>query len=168
MNVLTLDRSSTRNPTLWVVFGVLAFTVVASMFLVWVALRGAEPELPASYHWEGAGLDADLARIEKARAAGVEVDVDWLTGSAITVRVRSTVPIERPTTLQLRLTHATLPERDRLLTLRLDAASGEYRTTLPPLEPGHWLGEIRAGEAWMLRREFDAPADVIHFRAAPR
>ena len=59
------------NPALWVVAGVLAFTVVASFLLLYVALQGREPELPAHYRWEGPGLDADLERADAARRASL-------------------------------------------------------------------------------------------------
>lgn len=146
------------NPALWVVAGVLAFTVVASFLLLYVALQGREPELPAHYRWEGPGLDADLERADAARRAGARVTLDFSTGDVLRVHVsfadRSQLP---PDGLELRLTHATLPALDRSLRLTRDSTPDGYVARVAPLAPGRWLVQVGDDAHWQLRGRLEAP-----------
>lgn len=152
-------RPAAPNATLWVVAGVLAFTVIASFALLHLAINGSEPELPAHYHWEGAALDADLARADSARAAGARVSLDFSAGDVLHARLDFTDLAQRaPDQLVLELTHATLPALDRRLRLRRGTAPGEYLAHAAPLPPGRWLVQVGDGARWRLRGRFEAPA----------
>lgn len=148
-------------PVLWVVFGVLAFTVVASAFLVFAAFRGHDPEMPADYHWEGAGLEADLARATEARRLGARVTLDFSSSGLLKADVSFVDPGQAiPTAVELRLTHATLPERDRAVRLTGGGEAGRYVARFEALPPGHWLVQVGDGSTWRLRGGLDSPVQA--------
>lgn len=149
------------NPVLGVVFGVLAFTVVASFFLVFVALRGREPEMPAHYQWEGAGLEADLARAAEARRIGARVTLDFSGSGLLAARLSFVDPDEAmPAALELRLTHATLPEFDRTVQLASGGEAGSYVARFATLPAGRWLAQVGDGSRWRLRGSFHSPVQA--------
>ena len=149
------------NPVVWVAIGVPLFAVVASIMLVFVSVRQAEPELPANYSWEGAALDQDLERARRAAALGAAIGLEFAADGRVVARLAfRDADQRRPARLVVHLTHSTLPALDRRFEMPLDAASGTYAAALPPLQRGHWLIEIGDGEAgtWRLRERFLAPA----------
>lgn len=152
------------NFVVWVAIGVPAFAVVASILLVFLSLRGAEPELPANYSWEGAALDQDLARAHRAEELGAVIGLEFGTDGKLVARLgfRDAAQV-LPTHLVVQLAHATLPQLDRRFEMPLDAASGSYAAELPPLQRGRWLIEIADGDsdAWRLRKRFLAPTAQV-------
>jgi hypothetical protein len=155
-------EKSGSNPVLWVVFGILAFTMVASFFLIYVAIRGADPQMPAYYPREGASLDADLQRATAAREIGARVTLDFATPGLVRVRLRFTDAAHpAPASLLLRLTHATLPDLDRTIALRADATGSGFVHRIEPLAAGHWLVDVAEGNHWRVRGQFTAPATSL-------
>jgi hypothetical protein len=154
-------RRTLANPVVWVAIGVPLFAVVASIMLVVVSVRQAEPELPANYSWEGAALDQDLERARRATALGATIGLEFAADGRLVARLAfrdATQP--QPVRLVVHLTHSTLPALDRRFEMPLDAASGTYAAALPPLQRGHWLIEVGDGAdgGWRLRERFLAPA----------
>ncbi|MCU0759059.1 MAG: FixH family protein [Steroidobacteraceae bacterium] len=152
------------NPVVWVAIGVPLFAVVASILLVFVSVRRAEPELPANYSWEGAALEQDLARAGRAAALGATLGLEFAADGRLRARLAFRDAAQpRPARLVVHLTHSTLPALDRRFELALDAATGAYVAALPPLQRGHWLIEVGDGEVggWRLRERFLAPATHV-------
>ncbi len=164
------------NPVLWIMLGVPAVTVCASMLTLFLAARGADPPLPPQYAWEGRALERDQARAERATVLGAAATLDFGSAGALRVGLAFDTPdASLPATLQLHLTHATLPSLDRRLRLVREGAATSFSVELPPLARGHWLVELapaapdveRAGNGnggqasrvddWRLRGEFKAP-----------
>jgi hypothetical protein len=150
------------NLVLWVSIGVPLATIVASAITLYVSYSKAEPELPAQYSWEGSALDADLARAAEAQRLGAAVDLDFSADGLVQARLQfANGAQDPPSTLELRLTHATLPALDRSVTLARDSADGHYSAKLEALARGHWLVQLDAGKQWRLRKEFDAPTLAV-------
>ncbi|MCP5471857.1 MAG: FixH family protein [Sinobacteraceae bacterium] len=152
------------NYVVWVAIGVPAFAVIAGILLVFLSLRGAEPELPANYSWEGAALDQDLERARRAEELGAMIGLEFGADGNLVARLgfRDATQV-LPTRLVVQLAHATLPQLDRRFEMPLDDASGTYIARLPPLQRGRWLIEIADGDgnAWRLRKRFLAPAAQV-------
>lgn len=138
-------------PALWIIAGVPLATIVASAITVWLAVTGAEPELPSHYHFEGLELDADLARARRAIELGVRADLAVTRDGAAEVAVSFASPGTRaPETLELRLTHATIAARDRSSVLAR-GNDGVYRGVAAAPDDGPWWVQIDAGDEWHLR-----------------
>jgi hypothetical protein len=154
-------------PVLWVIVGVPLATILASVITVWLAVSGAEPELPAYYHSEGLALDADLARARRADDLGVRAELTVSTDGAAALALSFDDPQARePEALELRLTHATLAARDRSWLLQR-SGDGLYRgrTTAPGAGP--WLVQIDAAGDWRLRGRMSETGTRLRLGAAP-
>ncbi len=153
-------------PVLWIVVGVPLTTILASIITVWVSLSGAEPELPAYYHSEGLELDADLARARRAAELGVSAELAVTADGAAMVALRFASPqAKAPEELTLRLTHATLADRDRTWVLER-GSDGLYRGRAATPGDGPWLVQIDAVDDWRLRGRLPATATQRRLGAA--
>lgn len=151
----TADSSRRPNAALWVSIAVPAATIVASIITLYVSAIRAEPELPANYHWEGAALDTDIAEAARAKERGVAVQLRLDPDGGIDADLRLHDAAAMPASVDLRLTHATLPALDRQITLRRDA-DGVYRARTDAIPDGHWLIELGVREQWKVRGDLAA------------
>jgi hypothetical protein len=154
------------NPAFWAMIGIPAATILASAATLFLAYGGAEPPLPARYAWEGAALDHDLARSERARALGLGVTLDLAADGRIVAQVTRRDPAATAADgthaagLRLHLTHATRPEADRSLTLRPSGAQGRYEGRTDKLPAARWLLQLD-GDTWQLRGRLETPAASV-------
>ncbi len=137
------------NPVLWLVIGLPALAVIASLASYAIAVLHGDKELPASYHWEGKGLDSDEARIAEAGRLGLtaQVQVDAAAG-------RCTVLLPSPAgdAIDLDFTHPTETSADRHLVLRRDGAGATYGAACAPLPAAHWWVQVGdTANRWLLR-----------------
>lgn len=169
----TIKEKDRFNPTLYAMIGIPAAAVLASFFTFYLALREAEPELPAQYVSEGEAVEADFARAAIAREAGLGVQLQLEAGAAGQTLV-ARIEMREPTAalaaadrLLLRLTHATQPKLDRELVLERSADSLQegppqedllYRAAVTELAEGPWLVQIEDPNAWRLRSRWSTTA----------
>ena len=149
------------NPALWAMIGIPLATVVASVFTLWLAYSGAEPELPERYAWEGAALDRDVGRAGRARALGLAATLEIADEGRIAVVLD---PAAAPPSegLALHLTHATRPQADRSLRLSRTDTPGRYEGRTERLPAARWLVQLedeRGG--WQLRGRLETPANAV-------
>lgn len=154
-----------RIPALWIVIGVPLATVLASILTVTLAFRGAEPELPSQYSWEGAALDQDLAQAQRARELGAGLDLRFGSAGQVVADLRLGAAQERrPAQLRLQATHATRPELDRAWTLSR-GPDGLYRGAGAALGTGPWLLQLSADD-WRLRGRLELRDRGTHLGSA--
>lgn len=140
--------TGSRNPALWLVIGVPTVAVIASLVTVTLAYRGADAPLPARYHWEGAQLGADQARLDAAARQDIAMDFRF---DATAGQCRIVLRGAAPPTLQLDLAHATLAGFDQHVTLQRVGAV--YVGACAPLTAGRWWLQLAdPGGAWLLRQ----------------
>ncbi len=151
--------SATRHhPIFWAMIGIPAAAVLASFYTLYLAMSGAEPELPPQYVSEGTALDADFARAQRAIDAGVTVNIDWLRQRqppVIEAIYTASSGLPAPTELKVRMTHATLPALDQSITLDRVEGTNRYRAQIDSLPEGNWLLEVSADD-WRLRGRIDS------------
>jgi len=162
----TARTNSTPNVTLWVAIGIPVLTIFASVATLYVAAIRAEPELPSNYHWEGAALDADTLRSERAAELGVAVQLRLGDDGRIEADMRTRNPADQPAQLSLHLTHATLPAEDRQLTLQREA-DGVYRARTMAIPQAHWLLELGVPGEWRVRGNLPAKSREMLLGRAP-
>jgi hypothetical protein len=161
------ERSQRSIPALWPIIGIPLMAIVASVLLVWQATDSADPELPAHYFTEGRALDNDIARGERALQIGVALQLDFARSGDVVAHLSypQSAPYAAPATLELRITHATLPARDRQLSLQR-SPDGLYRGRTTPLEGGPWLVQIADGDTWRLRGRLEDDTGAL-FMGSP-
>lgn len=147
MNATT---STLRNPALWLVVGIPAATVLASILTVSLAFTGAEPELPGHFAREGVPLVRDQQRAERAQQLGIRMDLRVLPSGRIDAQPAANVTaLQDITSLTLRMTHITRPELDRELRLTRDK-DGRFSAQGPSVIAGEWLLQLD-GSDWRIR-----------------
>lgn len=150
MKPLELDNPLRANPVLWLCWALLGSAVLAGLATLAIALRSADRELPASYHWEGENLDRDFELARNAAALGIEVSIvaDYDIGTCL-ASVRS-APND-PATLTLMLTNGADPGLDRVVLLRR-MSRGEYGAPCTAIPDGRWRVSLKDSEGtWSIR-----------------
>jgi hypothetical protein len=141
-----------REPLVWLVGGLPALTVVAGLTTVAIAMHHADGVVRDDYRKEGLAINRDPSRDDAAARLGVAATVRADEG-ALAVRLRPGAA-EPPKRLVVILSHATLAEHDRMVTLA-HAGGGVYSTEQAGLPRGHWYVEISpADRAWRLTGDF--------------
>jgi hypothetical protein len=156
------EREQRSIPALWPIIGIPLMAIVASVLLVWQAMDSADPELPAHYFTEGRALDDDIARGERALQIGVMIRLDFgRSGEVVAdLAVPQRTQYAAPAALELRVTHATLPARDRQMSLQR-SPDGRYRGRTAPLEGGPWLVQIADAGTWRLRGRLEGASGAL-------
>jgi len=140
-----------------------AIAVIASFTSLGLVLMAPDPEMPQEYHWEGARLDQDFARAERAAAIDVRARLS-VTPAEHLCRVSFASEAPPPDALVLRLVHATRSAFDRTLTLR--PAFDGYEASCEPPAKGHWLVELTDPAAtWSVRTESLGVLQSLELRA---
>lgn len=135
------------NPVLWLVIGLPLLAVAASLASLALATTRGDPELPKDYHWEGAALEHDQARLALAAQRGISATVAY---DASAGRCVVTLRGAAPPMLRVALVHPVDPRSD--LRLELQHTGADYVAACPSLAAAHWRVEVAddAGE-WLLR-----------------
>jgi uncharacterized protein len=153
-----------RLSAVWVVVGVLAFTVVTSFAVVGIAVVHGDPPLPEQYHWEGWQVDRDFGRSQRAVDLDVIAHVD-APPAASTCSVRLSMIGAQPQALVLNIVHASKPELDQRL--KLKRAGEVYEAPCDSVMAAQWLLELTdAANTWSVRSR--ASGQLIATRVAAR
>lgn len=132
------------------------FTVViAGIFTIWIAVKQQDALVVDDYYKQGKAINQDLRRDRVASNLGMHFKVYYDTDKQKLVGNVSSDARQQVGEIQLRLIHATLPEKDIVLYAKTDAA-GRFEISLPDLEAGRWQvlvenkqREWRLGGVWL-------------------
>ena len=96
-----------REPWTWLLVGLPAVAVVASLSSAFLAIQGADPVIDDNYYQRGLDINATLRRVSNAAALGLHASVQYdglEAGQSVWVGVRSVGGVKDPA-LQIRLVH---------------------------------------------------------------
>lgn len=149
-------RPARREPMVWLVFGLPALVVVASLVTVWISARGgANDPVPDDVRRTAQIQTTELAPDEAAAKLGLSAVLSVQDGTLVLVPVTGTFPPQAP--LGLRLAHPMQAGRDLRVELKpselgWSAPAGvddgnDWNVTLQD-GAGQWriVGRLRAGE----------------------
>jgi hypothetical protein len=147
------------NPVFWLMWLLPGAAVVAGFATLVIALGSADRPLPASYHWEGARLDADFERARNAAQHGMRAELTFAGGAQPCTAMLTPAPGDPPS-ITLTFTSTSNASLDRALTMRREQP-GVYRVECDALPRGRWLITLQdsAGQ-WALRGSLDDRAQV--------
>lgn len=148
------------NPVFWLMILLPASAVVGGLVTLGIALRHADPTLPAGYHWEGERLDRDFELARNAAAHGTQVDFTNTSGECVAA-VRS-APGDA-NSLTVLFANGADTGLDRVLLLRR-VAPGDFRAACAPLPPGRWRVSVDAA-GWSIRAQVVGAVDRLALRA---
>jgi hypothetical protein len=152
------------NPVFWLIWLLLGAAVIGGLATLVIALRFADRQLPASYHWEGERIDRDFALAQAAAVHGIEVTILADTAAAQCAATLRHAPGD-PQRLTLLFANTADPGLDRVLLLTRVAA-GEYRGACAPLPEGRWRVALEddAGQ-WSIRAQHAGGLERLELRA---
>lgn len=134
----------------WFLIALPASVVVASMFTIWLATRSPNPMVVDDYAKIARSIELRQERDLAAAALGVAAEIRFVPGAGL-VEVRLTPESLQPESLQLRLSHPLVAERDRIVDLV--KVPGGWSGQLPAPE-GRWYVQLYPGDAgWRLAGE---------------
>ena len=156
------DISSVENPGLsprrtdtqpwyryrfvWLIIGILAWSVVTGLTLLVVAVLNADDVVSDTWYRDGRGINRDIAADNMAVALGIRVVVQ---GS--TLQLSSDAALPMPAQLELALRHPTIAARDQVLAFT-HLGGGEYATETA-LPQGRWSLTLTPSEGnWRLHQ----------------
>jgi hypothetical protein len=159
----TSPYSLKTNPVFWLMWLLPAAAVVAGFATLAIALQGADRALPATYHWEGDGLDRDFARARNAATRDIALSLELRNGECIAVVCN--LPAETQT-LALELASGSDAMLDRFVVLRR-VGPNELRAKCEPLPRGRWWINVNddAGD-WSLRARSEGTLAHVTMGAA--
>ncbi|MCH8542903.1 MAG: FixH family protein [Alcanivorax sp.] len=136
-----------RYRFVWLIIGILAWSVVTGLTLLVVAVLNADDVVSDTWYRDGRGVNRDIAADNMAIALGVRVVAE---GS--TLQLSSDVALPMPQALELALRHPTIAARDQLLGF-VHQGDGFYisDTALPA---GRWAVTLTPSEGnWRFHRQ---------------
>lgn len=140
----------------WVLIGLPASAVVASLFTVYIAQQGQDSLVVDEYYKAGLAINRELGRDRAAAALGVSARI-MLQPAGVRIALASESGTQ-PDRLRLSLVHPTLAERDREVIL-VPGADGAYYGQLDDLGADEWNVTLSPSEQeWRLQGRWDTAA----------
>jgi hypothetical protein len=164
-----------REPWTWMLIGLPATAVLASLASAFLAIEGADPIIENNYYQNGLAINTMLARVHAAATMGIHANVEYdglHPGQAVWVKVRSAQAVHDPSVL-IRLVH---PARDGLdlqaILARVPGSpdtDAEYTGRWPDAavdtgQAGHrsavnWRIALQ-GQAWQVEGDLQGRSDI--------
>lgn len=142
----------------WFLIALPATMVVASFVTLWLAMSTPNPMVVDDYARIARSTELRLERDKAAAALGVEAEIRFVAGADIVeVRLRPATVV--PASLQLRLSHPLIEQRD--LVVDLMPVPGGWSAGLEPPE-GRWYLQLYPGDgAWRLSGELAGQRELL-------
>lgn len=148
----------------WFLIALPASVVIASMVTIWLAVSRPNPMVVDDYSRIARSIEQRRERDLAAAALGVEAEIRLISDASLVV-VRLTPATVEPESLQLRLSHPLVEERDRIVQLirSPEGWSGNLETPA-----GRWYVQLYPGDlAWRLSGELDGERELVLAPPAP-
>lgn len=136
----------------WLMVGLPATAVVASLWTVRLAFVGADDLVVDEYYKEGLAINQRLEKLQAAESMQLQAEL-WITGEDARVELNQTLD---EAALSLRLGHPLEADLDRELTL-VRVADKAYVGKLEPLSTArwHWQLEPSVRPEWRLNGRYE-------------
>lgn len=111
---VTDTRPWYRHAFVWLILAILAWSVVAGLGLVYIAVTHADDVVSDTWYRDGRGINRDMAAEQRADAFGIGFSAERLP-QGTRLRLRSAVTLPDAASLTLALRHPTQAVHDRTL-----------------------------------------------------
>ncbi|MNR83781.1 hypothetical protein D3C72_145660 [compost metagenome] len=134
--------------------------VIAGIFTIWIAVSEQDALVVDDYYKQGKAINQDLRRDRVASNLGMHVRAYYDAGQGKLIGSVESDARQVIGDIQLRLIHATLPEKDISLPATTDA-SGRFEINVPKLEAGRWQVLVENKQRdWRLGGSWSWPAQT--------
>ena len=141
----------------WFLIALPASVVIASFFTIWLAISHPNPMVVDDYARIARSTELRMERDQAAAALGVTARIRFIAGADI-VDVVLEPPVVSPESLQLRLSHPLLEDRDKVIDL-VRMPGGWSGEVAPP--DGRWYLQLYPGDGtWRLSGELNDQDEV--------
>jgi len=139
--------------------------VIASFVTLWLAISRPNPMVVDDYARIARSTEQRLERDQAAAALGVHAEIRLIAGANV-VEVRLLPESVAPESLELRLSHPLIEERDQVLKL-MRVPDGWSASLEPPA--GRWYLQLYPGDrAWRLSGELEGQRELVLAPVGPR
>lgn len=133
----------------WMVIGIPLTSVIAGIVMLTIAVSNQDGLVADDYYKRGLAINEIIERETRAAELALTADVELQPSrNRVSVSLSGGPSFEEPATIRLGFYHATLTDRDRVLSLRRDAR-GLYTAPMPELSSGRWYVSAETPE-WRL------------------
>lgn len=142
----------------WLLMAGPAIVLVAGSYTSYLAYKGQDALVVGDYYKKGKAINQDLSRDRAAAALGLKMALDYRANvGQLEGRITHNGALGDDQ-LMLHLAHATQPEKDVKLLVKLDA-DGRFVVPLPMLERSRWTVLVEPlHRGWRLEGRWDWPA----------
>ena len=146
-----------REPWPWIIMAAPATAVIAGIITFAIAVESFDGLVAEDYYKQGLAVNKQLARMHKARALGIQGDIELesLAGGAVRIDLRGDQG--KKGDLVLTLSHPTRAGLDQHIRLQ-PAGNDVYVGRVGALPAGRWHVSVEsAAGQWRIRGEIQAP-----------
>lgn len=142
----------------WFLIALPATMVAASFVTLWLAMSTPNPMVVDDYARIARSTELRLERDHAAAALGVQAEIHFIAGADV-VQVRLRPETVAPESLELRLSHPLIAQRDLVVTLM--PVPGGWSASLAPPD-GRWYLQLYPGDgSWRLSGELSGQRELL-------
>ena len=142
----------------WFLIALPGSVVIASFVTLWLAISRPNPMVVDDYARIARSTEQRLERDQAAAALGVHAEIRLIAGANI-VEVRLLPETVAPESLELRLSHPLIEERDQVI--KLMRVPGGWSASLEP-PAGRWYLQLYPGDrSWRLSGELEGQRELV-------
>ncbi len=135
-----------------------AIVVVAGSYTGYLAYSNPDPLVVGDYYKRGKAINQDLRRDRIATERGMALSLDYNAAAGQLIGTVRSNGAASSDVLMLRLSHATLPQKDMTFVVVPDA-QGSFAIALPMLERSRWQVVVEGDKRdWRLEGHWTWPA----------
>ena len=142
----------------WFLIALPGSVVIASVVTLWLAISRPIPMVVDDYARIARSTEQRLERDQAAAALGVRAEIRLIAGANI-VEIRLLPETVAPESLELRLSHPLIEERDQIVSMM--RVPGGWSAELEP-PAGRWYLQLYPGDrSWRLSGELDGQRELV-------
>jgi uncharacterized protein len=142
----------------WFLIALPGSVVIASFVTLWLAISRPNPMVVDDYARIARSTEQRLERDQAAAALGVHAEIRLIAGANV-VEVRLRPESVAPESLELRLSHPLIEERDQIVNL-MRVPGGWSAELAPPA--GRWYLQLYPGDrSWRLSGELNGQRELV-------
>jgi hypothetical protein len=154
-----MEKKWYQQPYVWFLISIPATSVVLSMVLIFLAVNGRDPMVVDDYYRKGKAINEVLMRDKMAAEMGliavVQIDNQSKT---VNLDLQALTKFKLPEILELKITHATLGELDKIIRLyQIQPGKYQGQFAAPTLQAGNWYIELGT-KKWRLTTKVILPS----------
>ncbi|AZZ91575.1 hypothetical protein EUZ85_12905 [Hahella sp. KA22] len=148
-----------KEKWVWLLIGLPASSVLFSILMVTLAVRGKDTLVKDDYYKDGLAINQELAKDRTAQDYALSAQASIDEDGRIKLVLTSGIPIKKAERLNIQFIHPTLAEHD--YNIALVAQDDGYHGILPsPIEGRRYIHLSDADGTWRLKGESWFPTDA--------